>query len=79
MLVYRQSKYLILKKYITVEIAPPDSGVFEVVDQYVEDLSCCFSPAMIPPSIVLDLYSRIYAVISTKKPINTRQEELNIF
>lgn len=52
---------------IEVEIAPPDSGVFEVVDQYVEDLSCCFSPAMTPPSIVLDLYSRIHAVISTKQ------------
>jgi hypothetical protein len=50
---------------IEVEMAPLDSGVFEVVDQYVEDLSCCFSPAMIPPSIVLDLYSRIHDVIST--------------
>ena len=47
---------------IEVETAPSESGVFEVVDQYVEDLSCCFSPAMIPPSIVLDLYSRIHAV-----------------
>lgn len=47
---------------IEVEMAPVDSGVFEVVDQYIEDLSCDFSSAMLPPSIVLDLYSRIHAV-----------------
>ena len=52
---------------IEVEMAPLESGVLEVVDQYVEDLSCCFSPAMTPPSIVLDLYSRIHAVVSTKQ------------
>ena len=44
---------------IEVEMAPSESGVLEVVDQYVEDLSCHFSPAMTPPSIVLDLYSRL--------------------
>ena len=49
---------------IEVEMAPSESGVLEVVDQYVEDLSCCFSPAMTPPSIVLDLYSRIHAARS---------------
>ena len=47
---------------IEVETAPLDSGVFEVVERYIKDLSCCFSPAMIPPSIVLDLYSRMLAV-----------------
>jgi hypothetical protein len=51
---------------IEVEMTPPDSGVFEVVDQYVEDLSCCFSPAMTPPSIVLDLYSRIHAILTNE-------------
>jgi hypothetical protein len=48
---------------IEVEMTP-DSSVSEVVDQYVKDLSSCFSPAMTPPSIVLDLYSRIHAARS---------------
>ena len=47
---------------VEVEMTP-DSSVLEVVDQYVKDLSCCFSPAMIPPSIVLDLYSRIHDTV----------------
>jgi hypothetical protein len=55
---------------IEVEMAPLDSSVSEVVDQYVKDLSRCFSPAMTPPSIVLDLYSRIHAVNVDDTKIN---------
>ena len=68
-IIIRMMFYQLYSPLIEVEMAPSDSGVFEVVDQYVEDLSCCFSPAMIPPSIVLDLYSRIHVVISTKQVI----------
>lgn len=68
-IIIRMMFYQLYPPLIEVEVAPFDSGVFEVVDQYIEDLSCCFSPAMIPPSIVLDLYSRIHAVISTNQAI----------
>ena len=36
-----------------------DSSVLETVEKFVEDLDCCYSPAMSPPNIVLDLYVHI--------------------